>query len=289
MRIRFMSDLHLEFLCRHKAAKAGPNLSKILRENVKKWWSFDPVEADITILAGDIHSNPEYVQDLLEVFPKIGYIFGNHEYYRKGVDVKSARAEFASKITDPNFHFLDDSFIEVDGKIIFGGTMWTNLELYGPSVRDELLFWGHRMMNDYSGMRTYGEDTDFRPKHTVEMHNETLAQMKIVRAAHPDQDMVVVTHHGPHENSVHISYRYPPGSERAAMNAFYVSDLTNVIEEVKPKLWIHGHVHNSFDYKVGETRVLTNPRGYPLNEAPNMFPNRGSENPQFDPNMVVDI
>jgi len=28
------------------------------------------------------------------------------------------------------------------------------------------------------------------------------------------------------------------------------------------KLWIHGHTHESFDYMVGDTRIVCNPRGY---------------------------
>ena len=30
-------------------------------------------------------------------------------------------------------------------------------------------------------------------------------------------------------------------------------------------LWLHGHVHDSFDYRVGRCRVICNPRGYALN------------------------
>ena len=28
-------------------------------------------------------------------------------------------------------------------------------------------------------------------------------------------------------------------------------------------LWIHGHTHTRFDYRVRGTRVVCNPRGYP--------------------------
>ena len=28
------------------------------------------------------------------------------------------------------------------------------------------------------------------------------------------------------------------------------------------KLWMHGHTHEDFDYVLGETRVVCNPRGY---------------------------
>jgi hypothetical protein len=28
------------------------------------------------------------------------------------------------------------------------------------------------------------------------------------------------------------------------------------------KLWTHGHTHELFDYMIGDTRVVCNPRGY---------------------------
>jgi hypothetical protein len=47
------------------------------------------------------------------------------------------------------------------------------------------------------------------------------------------------------------------------MNGGYSSDLDEFIEE-RPhiKLWTHGHTHHVFDYMIGETRVVCNPRGY---------------------------
>jgi Icc-related predicted phosphoesterase len=61
------------------------------------------------------------------------------------------------------------------------------------------------------------------------------------------------------------------------MSAAYVSDLSAVIKKGKPTAWIHGHVHESFDYRVGATRVLCNPHGY------------ASENPSFNPSLVVEV
>ena len=60
------------------------------------------------------------------------------------------------------------------------------------------------------------------------------------------------------------------------MSAAFVSDLSEVIWDHQPDVWIHGHVHDSFDYEVGSTRVVCNPRGYgPENER------------EFDPALVV--
>jgi Icc-related predicted phosphoesterase len=40
------------------------------------------------------------------------------------------------------------------------------------------------------------------------------------------------------------------------------SDMDELILEHQPCLWIHGHTHESFDYEIGKTRVICNPRGY---------------------------
>ena len=81
---------------------------------------------------------------------------------------------------------------------------------------------------------------------------------------------VVVTHHAPHPRSMHSHY----GSD--LLSAAYVSDLTAVIEAGQPNLWVHGHVHENFDYRVGATRVVCNPHGY------------GVENQKFDPGLVIE-
>jgi Icc-related predicted phosphoesterase len=46
------------------------------------------------------------------------------------------------------------------------------------------------------------------------------------------------------------------------INGSYASDLSDLILDTKPSLWFHGHMHTSFDYMVGDTRILCNPRGY---------------------------
>jgi hypothetical protein len=68
---------------------------------------------------------------------------------------------------------------------------------------------------------------------------------------------VVVTHHLPHWNSVQPQFAGNP------TNRYYVHDVSDLLESRAAKLWIHGHVHSAWDYSVGDTRVLCNPRGYP--------------------------
>ena len=50
-----------------------------------------------------------------------------------------------------------------------------------------------------------------------------------------------------------------------------------MIRRFQPALWVHGHVHDAFDYTIGRTRVLANPRGY------------RDEARDFTPDLVVEV
>lgn len=72
------------------------------------------------------------------------------------------------------------------------------------------------------------------------------------------------------------------------MNGGFVSSLEDQFlgHGYNIPLWFHGHVHNSFDYNIGGTRVLTNPKGYPVQGRDGQWYN---ENEDFDPNKTVEI
>ena len=89
---------------------------------------------------------------------------------------------------------------------------------------------------------------------------------------------VVVTHHAPHARSIHPKYA------ATVLSAAFASDLTAVNERGRPDLWLHGHAHASSDYRVGETRVVCNPKG----NGPNI---RGGDidNRDFREGFVVEV
>lgn len=72
------------------------------------------------------------------------------------------------------------------------------------------------------------------------------------------------------------------------LNAAFVSDLSDLIPGVD--LWLHGHVHDSFDYSVGRCRVVANPAGYVLSRNMALDSNDYEfENRAFDRNLLVEI
>jgi len=284
MRIKLVSDLHLEF-------------SDINIQNDQNY--------DVLILSGDImvaqdlHDHPETsygmysdvnleglgrrqrtalrFRDFLKrcsfQFPHVIYIAGNHEFYHgkwyQGLETLSNEcAKF------PNIYFLECGSKKIDDVTFIGGTLWTDLNKGDPltvhAVKD--------MMNDFRIIRN---DFDgyrcIKPLETAQRHRKMLDYIKLVVAEKPDEKFVVVGHHSPSFQSVHESYKTD-----YLMNGAYHSDLSEfILDRPQIKLWTHGHTHHPFDYMIGETRVVCNPRGYESDGY--------SEESGWNPNILLEI
>lgn len=264
MRIAVASDLHLE-IC-------DLNLQ-------------NTVDADVLVLAGDIlvandlHDHPkpqvpyhpgiiktlgsrqrlaqqyrDFISRVSFQFKHVVVVAGNHEFYhgRWVGSIDTLRAEYGAY---PNVHYLESDIVTIDGVTFVGGTLWTNLNRGDPmtihAIRD--------MMNDYRMIRHDGlEFTKLRPVHTLSRHRDTLDYFKTVIDERKDSSIVVVSHMAPCELSVNPQYKH-----EYLMNGAYYSDLSEfIIDRPQIKLWLHGHMHNSSDYTIGNTRVVCNPRGY---------------------------
>jgi hypothetical protein len=98
----------------------------------------------------------------------------------------------------------------------------------------------------------------FTPEDTVEEHKAMLAFVNTAIAARPDRQYVVVGHHSPSRLSTAAQY-----ADEHMVNGAYSSDLNEfILDHPQISLWTHGHTHHNFDYLIGGTRVVCNPRGY---------------------------
>lgn len=84
---------------------------------------------------------------------------------------------------------------------------------------------------------------------------------------------------------------WPEEAQANPIKGGFVSDLSEILQSSSaPDLWLHGHVHDGFDYTVGHTRVVANPAGYIHSRR--SARNRQDfefENPAFDPGMVLEV
>jgi Icc-related predicted phosphoesterase len=228
---------------------------------------------DAVVVAGDTCEGAERGFALLrQIVPMqipIIAVMGNHEFYRRCLPDELDEARRVAPLYGVNI--LENDAVEIGGVRFLGCTLWTDYAIFGEANVARAMRAASDGLNDHRRI-TWAKKPDwrrFRPAEAWILHKRSRSFLE-GELAKP-LDCVVLTHHAPHPRSMHSRY----GSE--LLSAAYVSDLTAVIEAGQPSLWVHGHVHESFDYRVGATRVVCNPHGY------------GTENPKFDPGLVLEV
>lgn len=266
MKIQLVSDLHLEF-----------SDVNIVNNG-----------ADVLILGGDImiaqdlHDHPEPVnaversiiannqglsrrqesaqryRDFLKrvsfQFPQVIYIAGNHEFYHgkfpKGIDY--LREEVSAF---DNIHLLEMQHMDIMDVTFIGVTLWTDMNKRDPLTMQICA----STMNDHKVIRN--SDRSYQKLSTtttVRRHMDSLQYIKNIVEQDPNRKYVVVGHHAPSHLSIKPRYE-----KDWHLNGAYRSDLSEfILDHPQIKVWTHGHTHNTFDYLIGTTRVVCNPRGY---------------------------
>lgn len=261
MKIQLASDLHLD----------------ILERSFSTHRVIEPAAADVLVIAGDIHRGTGAFAKFADWPVPVIYVHGNHELYHQQYDDLLASMRAAS--SGSHIHWLEQDEYVLDGVRFLGCCLWTDYHLY-PDQEPAAMKEASERLLDHRVIET--PQGCFTPQDALRIHQQSRAWLETKLAEEFDGATVVVTHHGPHPNSVHPRYA---GS---LLNAAFVSDLTPLV--ARADLWLHGHVHDSFDYTVSGTRVIANPRGYALNRAAAQSPEQIAwENPAFDAGLVVTI
>ena len=252
MKVALASDVHLEF-------------GSISLENTEG--------ADVLILSGDIcvakdvmnwddngifdrfdRSNNihKFFQECCQRFPHVVYVMGNHEHYH---------GDYANTLTTLrnrlgylfNLHILDKQMIQLGDVSFIGGTLWTDMNKEDPIT----LMHMKGMMNDFRCVMN-GGNRRFLPEDAVIDHREMLEYIRIMTEGNYNLKFVVVGHHSPSKLSTKPRYE-----KEVIMNGGYSTALDEfIMDHPQIKLWTHGHTHEDFDYMVGSTRIVCNPRGY---------------------------
>ena len=246
MKIQIASDLHMEHWRRD------------LPDPVDQ---FAPDEArDLLILAGDITDGKTdyglpFIRRELDISPVI-FVPGNHEYYyatKQKVD--NWWRAFATY--HPGFHYLNDETVEIGG-LRFYGAEWCS-DFWG----DEQHYYFDRLISDFWLTKDWTTT-----RHEAEFRRTTESMKKL--AGEVD---VVITHFPPTLGALDL--RLYKGK---LTNPYFINDREWLVRHMSPKLWVSGHTHTPFDYQVGDTRVIGNPRGFREETAqPGFCPTRTVE------------
>ena len=239
-----MSDLHLEFLDKPE--------------------DFDVGTGDVLVLAGDICLAAEYenyhkfFEKCVAGYERVLYVMGNHEHYHGDYD----KSYFILKQNLPKeIILMNNTSVCIDGVHFVGSTLWTNMNNLDAGTIEQ----ARSCMNDYHCVE------NFSPEKSIDAHLFTRQWFEscVPMLRGP---VVMITHHSPSPQSVKGRYTDSVG--------MYSSNMEKFIEaNPNIKYWLHGHIHHNNDYKVGDCRIISNPRGYSGYEV----------NPMFNPNFEFEI
>lgn len=258
MKIAICSDLHLEFgdiVLKNDGADVLILGGDILTAQELHDFKADDVKfADELTRRGTAERYREFLARCSAEFPHVIYIAGNHEFYHsKYPDAYNYLEEECSAFN--NVHFLEQRCKEICDVTFIGATLWTDMN---KGDRTTLML-VQEMMNDYRVIRNSDKNyARLKPLDTYNRHRKSLDYIKSVINSNPNKKYVVVGHHAPSKKSVKPRY-----AEDVEMNGAYSSDLDDfILAYPQIKLWTHGHTHDAFDYAIGNTRIVCNPRGY---------------------------
>lgn len=249
MKLALASDLHLEF---GDIDFGNPDAAEVLILSGDILVASDFDHPDRQHLAQRYHA---FMQRCSQRFAHVIYVLGNHEHYNGdfATTAHRLRSQFASLT---NLHLLDRSTVTIDDITFIGGTLWTDMNNHDPMT----IFHMKRMVNDFRFVTNSGVSAQakFLPEDAVEEHDALIKFIETTVANHPHSKFVVVGHHAPSQQSIMPKYAHDH-----LTNGGFVSNLNNfILEHPSIKLWTHGHTHDGFDYTIGATRVVCNPRGY---------------------------
>ncbi|UOK73524.1 metallophosphoesterase [Ancylobacter polymorphus] len=223
------------------------------------------LDVDLVIVAGDVCEGSEdgfrWLRHLIPSTP-ILTVAGNHTFYHRVIEHELEAAREAAPRYD--VLFLENETIRFGGLTFAGATLWSDFAVNTEPV--DAMENARQYVNDFRLIRTRDSDQPFAPEQALQRHQESVAFLATSGAD------VVVTHHAPSELSV-PDY----GPKKWIYHGAYASNLTSLIGQLQPQLWVHGHLHANADYRIGNTRILANPMGY------------GPQNPGFNPTLIVEL
>lgn len=254
MRLQLLSDLHLETE------------------------AFDPTpapDAELLVLAGDVDSSWQGLQKFRGWPVPILFVPGNHEYDQRDID--TARAGLVDLAADLGLTMLDDTALVIadgEGRRVrfLGSTRWSDFDVFGEAMRSKAMraasYFQRGMGSTRHGLAF---DAAAVRDESLRCRSWLIDALREGEASADWEATVAITHFAPSLKSGDPRFGRQPGT----------ASFCNDDEALMPgaRLWLHGHVHFQHDYRVGRTRVVSNPRGH----------GRKGETLRFEPLKVIEV
>lgn len=257
MKIIFFSDCHLE--------------------DHERDFEFPP--GDILILAGDIFQVSDlrleneytiigsrvrrFIKSAIKVYDRVLHIPGNHEQYDSNIaETQKIFDDFLKSENITRYTYASKGAEKIDDVTFIFATLWTDIKKGNHVVVRA------NIMSDYKYITindTDGYERKLNPYDTISIHTEHKKFLEKQLSVSQGK-VVVVTHHAPHMLS-HIE-------ESKSISDFYYccTDMEDcILDNPQIVYWIHGHLHTRHEYKIENTKIISNCRGYKSERMSNTF------------------
>lgn len=204
---------------------------------------------DVLVLAGDIlcfareEEAGEMLARLRKKASQVVYVLGNHEYYRGAF--LPTRAVASVLCASTGIHLLDETTATIAGRRFVGSTLWFPYD-------DEAHAYRH-LLTDFHLIARFEEGVYEENRRAVRFLDDQ---------ARPGD--IVVTHHLPARDGIAPHFKREP---LARLAPFFANDHQGLVGRCQADLWIHGHMHVPSDWRLGQTRIVCNPIGYPTDRG----------------------
>lgn len=237
MKLRYISDIHLEF---YTAEKADKIILQIQSES----------DDDVLILAGDIgnprsESYDKLMKHVEYIFKKTFVIAGNHEYYFSGKKGMEEMNDYMINYFNQfkNITFLDNTYELYNDYVFVGSTLWSKVKNPQYKINDV-----HAIKN--MSVALYNE------------LNEVCIEFLNMVMENYNKNIIIITHHMPSQSLIDPIYL---NGDIKNYNQWFYSDMDDFILKNKNSIvcWIYGHTHMPSVSNVYGVPMLCNPMGYP--------------------------
>ncbi|MGN7127392.1 metallophosphoesterase [Methylorubrum thiocyanatum] len=201
---------------------------------------------DVAVVAGDVHMpltrSLDWLSERLPGVPVV-YVPGNHDFWwDRSEDRYTICDQFEhgrERAAALGIHLLLDDVAVIGAIRFLGGTLWTDFRLGSLGLTHAFRSAQGRFgMVDYRRIRTGPRSRNrIEPGEILAMHRTTRLFIETELARPHDGPTVVVTHHAPHPDSL--------PDPHADLTWSYASDLTDLVVDRGPDLWMHGYVHHA--------------------------------------------
>jgi predicted phosphodiesterase len=260
VRIQVASDLH------HEMSPPGSVLASPL-----------PIApgVDLLVLAGDIHTGSKGVELYADSRVPVVYVHGNHEAF--GYAYPSIVDEMKARASATSVQVLQNDERVYDGIRILGCCLWTDYFRFPLNLEDALEAARKGITDDRKSQLPL--DRAFRPADPLAHQRRTLLWLNSRLEQPFAGKTLVATYHLPSDMSV---------LQKDRKLVLAAADATNIERLViRADIWVHGHAHWSSDYRIGDCRVVCNPRGRP--DCNRSMPAIPYENTAFNPMLTIDL